>query len=249
MPQKEALRIFAAAGPEQPLSSRLQPARMFYHFAQPFPAPAPAPGGIMVVAGDVRASRSHEIAAECRRCGYGGVLFGYGAVPILELLRLCQALERRGLRIYLAENAWYRDCQTTVLISSALSGGSFRQRLADARERYGSVALDLERLSRRFPLPCPDGQGRILQPGELDALQKLGSAPFFSEDLQCMAFYAKEKDSSCFVLYDTEETLQRKALLAESMGIRSFFLLCPEWPEEVILRLQQMLKERENPVI
>lgn len=249
MLQKDALRIFAAVGPEDRLSAPLKSARMLYHFSQPFPAPEPAPGGIMVLAGDVRAARSHEIAAECRRCGYSGILCGYGTASTLELLRLCQALERRGLRVYLQEQAWRPDCHATVLISGAVSGGSLRQRILEAQRRYGSVALDPERICRRFPLPCPDGEGTALQPGELEALMQRGSRPFFSEELQCMAFHVTEGSSTSFVLYDTPDTLRSKVRLARSLGVSSFFLLYPEWPEADILALQEDMQECENPVI
>ncbi len=249
MPQKEALRIFTAVGPEDRLSAALKPARIFYHFDRPFPAPPPVPGGIMVLAGDVRASRSQEIAAECRRCGYGGILCGYGSSSTLELLRLCEAMERRGLRVYLQEHAWRSGCNACVLLSSALSGGSLQKRIEEAQAAYGSIALDLERICRRFPLPCPDGTGFPLQSEEAKALQSRGSRPFFSEDLQCMAFHVTEGGKTSFVLYDTPETLQRKTLLARSLGVSSFFLLYPEWSEAEILDLQDALKERENPVI
>ena len=148
------------------------------------------------------------------------------------ILSFCDALLRLGLQPILTEYAWQSGCGGEMLISSALSGGDLRTRLEEALGRSGGLCLDLERLCRSFPLPCPDGEGDELSPRALAGYLRQGAKPSFSEELMCKAFTAKVGGEMRFILFDDRETLCRKVKLASSLGVRRCFLLYPEWSAE-----------------
>ena len=221
----------AAEAAEMPeLDARLRKVCVDYHFQRPFPRGLPqAPEGAMLLGGDLTSRRTGEIVEECARRSLRAVLAGFGHSPALETARFCDAPLRRGLQPILTENAWQAGCGAEMMISSALSGGDLRTRLEEAMERCGGLCLDLERLRRSFPLPCPDGEGEALSAGALAEALRRGAKPAFSEELMCKAFTAEIKGETRFVLFDDRETLRRKARLAASLGIRRGFLLYPEW--------------------
>jgi hypothetical protein len=186
----------------------------------------------MLLGGDLSARRTGQIGEECARRGLHAVLAGFGHSPALETARFCDALLRLGLRPILTEYAWQAGCGGEMLISSALSGGDLRTRLEEALGRSGGLCLDLERLCRSFPLPCPDGEGDELSPRALAGYLRQGAKPSFSEELMCKAFTAKVGGETRFILFDDRETLCRKVKLASSLGVRRCFLLYPEWSAE-----------------
>ena len=223
-------------------------ATLAYNLDRPFPVPRSAlRGGFMVLGGRIRASRAAETANECRRRGIGTVVCGFSPSLGLELLRFCDTLRRRGLRCVVAERCWQEGCGASMLLSTAISGGTLRQRLEEALSRCGEIYLDLERTTRSFLLPCPDGTGDPVSPEELDRCIRTAETRFFSPELQCNVLVVREDSSVRFILYDDGETLQRKAELATELGIHSGFLLVPEeWaPEE----LDKLEREEKNPAI
>ncbi len=208
---------------------------MAYSFAAPFPEGLEASGGLMALWGDLRASRAPDIIAECRRRGYRGALAGYGYSSRLEAMRLAEALGRRGLRLYLTEEAWCADCGAWCVASTAVSGGSLEGRLKEAARRCGAsrLALDLQRLRHIFPLPSPDGNGRQLEDAEFEGLRAAADGPErVSGELCCKYFTVSDGEGSRFVLFDDLETLKLKLELAGSLGIREGFVMYPEWDLE-----------------
>lgn len=102
-----------------------------------------------------------------------------------------------------------------ILIPSSLSGGTLEQRLEDAeRASPGRCWLRLERLRMRFPLPCPSGVGTEMTQDELDRLLQNGPG-FYSPEFCCRYCYDLPAG---IVLYDTDDTWDRKLELAQSAG-------------------------------
>lgn len=109
-----------------------------------------------------------------------------------------------------------------VYVSSRLSGGTLRERLSSARERFGDrLWLVVEPFSHFFPLPCPSGCGAAVPAGAPEAL----SADFFSEALCCHCRPARYHGMRGLYLFDTERSLCAKLSLADACGVSNVFLL------------------------
>lgn len=176
-----------------------------------------------------------EVVRECAARGFGGVICAFDRkLPLLSAVveQLGPMLVRQGRSFYVSEP--YGRCTATgrVLIPTALSGGSLRQRLGEAAERYGAgrVALAVERTAADFFLPSPDGQGRPLTREELKArLEERSPSVFFSDELCARYFtYMNRQSGAHFVLFDDAGSIRKKLRLAEALGIDRT-LLC--WPE------------------
>ena len=176
-----------------------------------------------------------EVVRECAARGFGGVVCAFDRkLPLLSAVveQLGPMLVRQGRSFYVSEP--YGRCTATgrVLIPTALSGGSLRQRLGEAVERYGAgrVALAVERTAADFFLPSPDGQGRPLTREELKArLEERSPSVFFSDELCARYFtYMNRQSGAHFVLFDDAGSIRKKLRLAEALGIDRA-LLC--WPE------------------
>lgn len=228
------LFYLTAAESELPkLDPRLLVAAVDYHSGRAFPeALPPHPEGVLMLGGPLHASQAADLAAECRRRSFRAVLAGFGSAGAVETLRFCDGLLRLGVTPILTEACWREGCGAELMISSAVSGGSLRTRLEEALRRCPDLSLDLERLCRSFPLPCPDGEGEPLPRRELERLLRAGAKPAFSEELMCKAFSAECGGEMRFILFDDRESLCRKALLAAEMGVCRAFLLYPEWSAE-----------------
>ena len=184
-------------------------------------------GGILAVGGDIRYSLAGTVADICFRHAFRAVMFGFGAAPQLETMRICGALTARGIGVYLTEEAWLSGCGAKAVISSAVTGGSFRQMLEDAVRKFGAenTVLDLERLRHSFSLPCPDGRGTFvdrLPEGEV----------FVSDELCCK--YISRHNGKHFILFDDVSTVRMKETAAAEYGVAEMIAMYPEWSLEEI---------------
>ena len=173
------------------------------------------------------------IVCECARRHFRGVLAdfepGSPSDRLSFLTRLAGALSARGMRLY-CPAALPAD-GATLLIGTAVSGGSLKSLLERAVNRRApeSLALDLERVQMDFPLPCPTGCGTPLRHEELLALQQKHHASiYYSRELAANYFTYPTEHGTHFVLFDDAETLRRKVRLAESYGIQEAFVMYPE---------------------
>ena len=203
--------------------------------------PIPARGGLMYIDDggfDGRGTPDafcQEVVRECAARGFGGVVCAFDRkLPLLSAVveQLGPMLVRQGRSFYVSEP--YGRCTATgrVLIPTALSGGSLRQRLGEAVERYGAgrVALAVERTAADFFLPSPDGQGRPLTREELKArLEERSPSVFFSDELCARYFtYMNRQSGAHFVLFDDAGSIRKKLHLAEALGIDRALLCYPE---------------------
>ena len=203
--------------------------------------PIPARGGLMYIDDggfDGRGTPDafcQEVVRECAARGFGGVICAFDRkLPLLSAVveQLGPMLVRQGRSFYVSEP--YGRCTATgrVLIPTALSGGSLRQRLGEAAERYGAgrVALAVERTAADFFLPSPDGQGRPLTREELAAKRReLSPSVFFSDELCARYFtYMNRQNGAHFVLFDDAGSIRKKLRLAEALGIDRALLCYPE---------------------
>ncbi len=201
-------------------------------------------GGMMVLGdqgcgtvGDIQAL-CRDVWRECANRSFSGVVADFEQSPAPDRISFLEAmgriLSRNNRQLFVPEAYGAQVYQAGVLICTALSGGGLRQRLEEAAEVFGRrrVALDLERLRMRFPLPCPGGEGTPLTGEELNALlQARQPSIFYSSDLCAKYFTYAEKNAAYFVLFDDANSLRRKMRMGRDMGFSTGFLMYPEVEE------------------
>ena len=199
-------------------------------------------GGLMLVGtadtpGDGSADRAvRDILSLCRDRAFRGVVLDPEEDPSPFLTRLIHGLDRRlerdGRGFFLPERYAAFSRRAFLFLSSAVSGGSLRQRLEKIAEAYGAqrLVLALERSAEDFPLPSPNGKGKALTREELaDLLHRLGGKPQFSPELCAYTLpYLDRRSRPRLLLFDNTDSLRRKRDLARELGIERFFLLYPQ---------------------
>ena len=178
-----------------------------------------------------------ETVRECAARGLRGVLCDFEGrpVPLLQraLGQLEEVLSGRNLPLYVPESYGPSTKKAGVLISSALSGGSLEQRLAEAGERLGGmerVVLAVERVAEDFFLPSPSGSGRVLSREELRrCMDERCPSVFFDRNLCAHYFTYMAKDSGAhFVLFDDAGSIRKKLLVAARLGVKR---AVASWPD------------------
>lgn len=170
------------------------------------------------------------VLQECSQRGYSGVVADFEHSPTPDRIAFLKALKQRSGKAFpllVPESCHFPGA--TVLINTAVSGGSLAQRLKEAIERYPGTALDLQRLMMDFTLPAPSGEGKPLTASELSELkQRLAPSVFFSPELCARYFTYMQNGQVHFVLYDDAETLHQKMKLAEGLGYHTALMMYPE---------------------
>ena len=174
------------------------------------------------------------ILRECARRSYTGVLLDFEARPTDDRKvfagMLAQHLRKTRRSLYVPESCAVPGA--VPLICTALSGGSFPQRLQEAARQFGGaelLGLDVQRLRMDFTLPAKSGEGRPLSEEEFRSLvEKESPAVFFSQELCARYFTYMQGQETHFVLFDDESTLRQKLKTGEAMGFSAAFFMWPE---------------------
>lgn len=199
-------------------------------------------GGLMMIGDDGFDNRGdvqiflREVMRECLSQNFTGIILDPSQAPAPLLARIITLLEdltvRRGWRFYLPEA--YADYSkiATIMISSAISGGSLRGRLRDAIARYGAtrVAVVLKPISEDFYLPASTGSGTPITQEELHRrMDALSPSVFFSHDLCAHYFTYMDRNSGAhFILFDDAGSIRQKISISRKLGIQNFVLVYPE---------------------
>ena len=194
------------------------------------------------------------VLRECGRRNYSGVLLDFEEAPRRDrtafVSALAPALAASRRMLYLPESYAASAPGASVLLCTAVSGGSFSEYLQEAVARAGGAArlvLDVQRLRMDFRLPARSGEGQPLTGEALAALMERESpAVFFSQDLCTRYFTYTREGESHFVLFDDADTLNRKLRLGAGMGFAAAFFM---WPEvrDVAPRLFAPWRGGKNP--
>lgn len=174
-----------------------------------------------------------DVLRECTFRGYTAVVLDFESAPTADGVRLARLLEQQllsqGKYLYVPESWDSFTARAAVLICTALSGGTLRDRLEQARSRFSArpVALDCQRLAMDFLLPAPNGEGAPLTHPQLQQLRQ-GRPVYFSEDLCTRYFTYHTRQHTHFVLFDDADTIRRKLHLAEEIGITTALVMLPE---------------------
>ena len=140
--------------------------------------PLPLKGGLMAMDDkgfDGRGDPSvfcREVLQEAAARQFTGILCDFeNHHPAMHQIarQLSATCHKRGLVCYLPEHLGHSSDTAQVLVSTALSGGSLKQRLEDAIGHFGTARVipAIERTAMDFFLPSPTGQGRELSRQEL----------------------------------------------------------------------------------
>ena len=173
---------------------------------------------------------AEQILRECGQRGFRGIAADFERPPSTDRIALLRALVRRcgkHLQVFVPESCAVEGA--SVLINTAVSGGSLAERLQEAIQRHPGASLDLQRLMMDFTLPSPSGEGKPLTAEELAELRRRhGPSVFFSPELCARYFTYREGRQVHFVLFDDAGTLQQKMRMAESLGYRTALMMYPE---------------------
>lgn len=235
------MHLYLAAAPEQetdltcPTSQRVRAAYRTdgtHLLAAPLP---PQLRGGMLLLSDRDAppitepeALAREVMQECLRRNYSAVVLDFeseqsGHFPA----RMAAWCSRYKRRLYVPESL-ADTAGATVLVCTAVTGGSLRAHLQQAITRYGAgrIALDCQRLMTDYPLPS-SGIGSPL-PREEWAKLAAGRPIYYSDELCARYFTWRSGSQMHFVLYDDADTMQRKIALGGELGIAEGFLMYPE---------------------
>lgn len=203
--------------------------------------PTPPRGGLMVLdapqpdlTGDANAT-CQQILRECAARSFSGVIcrFEPGRFTRQLVSQLDGLLSRRHLTLFVPEVFGPQVQTALVLISSALSGGSYQRRLEQAAQEHGGaqrLAVQLDRVAEDFPLPSPTGCGTPLTRQALaKQINRRATCVFFSDELCARYFtYMSRESGAHFVLFDDAGSLRKKLHLARQLGIRRAVGCCEQ---------------------
>ncbi len=174
-----------------------------------------------------------ELLYLCTQRRFSGVVLDFEQPYRNDLSILCRQLERillsSGYRLLVPEAYATATSRATILLCTAISGGSLEERLSEAAAQFTPqrLALDLQRLAMEFPLPCPSGNGTPLSLDELR--QRMAGRPvFFSSELCARYFTRTQNGVTTFTLFDDGDTMARKLTLAQNAGIEEALIMLPE---------------------
>ncbi|MDL2288124.1 hypothetical protein LJC32_01940 [Oscillospiraceae bacterium OttesenSCG-928-F05] len=194
-----------------------------------------------------------DLVRECTVRGFDGVVcdFEREEHPALRqfVYEAGEYLKRHGYTLTVPRA--YADAAETahVLISSAVTGGSFQEKLQSAFAKVGPdrAVLMIEPVATDLLMPSPDGEGETLSRTALEALiEKEGALPYMSQELcACYFTYRDSAGGSHFVLFDDARSIVKKLAAAKDMGFREATVLYPE-VRDVLDKLHELRKVPVN---
>lgn len=193
-------------------------------------------GGVLTIAGGTlsvqRGSGNlqlflRQLQRESLYRGVSGIWLELDAAPLEQVVPLLTALDdlttRMKLEFWVPEWCAGGVKRGNLLLSSALSGGTLKARLEEAVSTYDRerVTLAMEPMREDFTLPASRGQGTTLTPEALTTLRRqVRPTVFYSTELCAHYFTYLRRGVPHFVLFDTPGSLEKKRLLAGSLGLR-----------------------------
>lgn len=176
-----------------------------------------------------------SVLQECHQRQYSGVLADFDRAPspdrIAFLQELYTMLAAQHLLLFVPEHYGRSVPGAFVIICTALSGGSYKQRLQEACTWYSNrrLTLDVARIRADFLLPCPSGDGSPLSATAFSKLRQAHNTPcFFSQDLCAKYFTYFENGQAHFVLFDDAQTLVKKCRTEQAATLSHGFFLYAE---------------------
>lgn len=205
--------------------------------------PASARGGVMGVFDDGGTCWEHvdparlarDIAGECARRSYGGVLLDFqGSAGALETVRrVSPLLAARRIVHFVPLGLSQASEHGKVIVPSDISGGSFSDMLRRYTVRFPPerLCLELVRVCSDFSMPSYTAEGRALSAGEFrELLGQRRPQSYFSAELCAKYFTYQDGGGQVhFLLYDDPSTAAQKIRAAAAQGYFAVFLLYRDW--------------------
>lgn len=168
-----------------------------------------------------------QVIQECQYRRFQGIVcdFEGGRLPPLEeiVYQLGEQCASRGWKLLVSEQYGHCTSRASVMIPTAISGGTLQARLQEAQQQFGHnrIALALQRVAEDFYLPAPNGRGTSLSQKELkQKIETKSPSVFFSHEFCARYFtYMSQETGAHFVLFDDPATMKKKVELAANLGI------------------------------
>lgn len=173
------------------------------------------------------------VAREWGRQTYQGVVLDFEQAPTPDRQAFVSALDgltqRHQKALYVPPAYASATKEAIVLVDTAISGGNFKQYLEESKERYGTIALDLQRLSMDFSLPATQGMGTPITLQQLQELrQRHSPTVYFSQELCSRYFTYQLQGQTHFVLFDDAHTLEQKIRIGQGLHATAGFCIYHE---------------------
>ena len=192
-----------------------------------------------------------EIAQECQRRGYIGILFPQ-ALPLDDpslFSALCHALQQQGLHVFLMPELSKAIPGSHAILPGTLSGGTLEAMISDYVTHYGldCVALYLQRCQHRFPIPCSTPHGYPITQEEVQHIRDTHHCQFFFSKELCTNYctYYTQTEDWQFLLVDDVFSLTHRLRQAQTKGVPYCFLSYQEWSDEA-KQIADALRKKEE---
>ena len=170
---------------------------------------------------DRPAALAEAVLRECARRSYGGIVLDFDEPSREDRRRFAALLGQqcaKSRKFFCLPPSYAGAAEhPTVIVNTAISGGSFETHIREELACYGggrNVVFDLQRLRMDFRLPA--------------LLKERQPAVFFSKDLFARYFTYAKNGESHFILFDDADTLRQKLRLGRQLGVAAAFF---QWPE------------------
>lgn len=174
----------------------------------------------------------HDIKRECDVRGFNGVVcdFEHRASPPLQrfITEGAEYLTNLGITIYIHGEYSTTAPRAKVLVSTAITGGSFQESMQQAINKYGeNCVVFFEPLCFDFSMSSPGGDTKFLTQEKLSQLiYEQNAVTYFSRELCATYFtYRDAHKRSKFVVYDDDRSIIKKLSVSISLGYAEAFIL------------------------
>ena len=145
---------------------------------------------------------------------------------------LSKLLYSRGIVHFIPISMAQAAPQAKLIITSAVSGGSYQEMLTGYAGRYGAnrLCLELVRTCSDFLMPSYSPEGTVLSPTQFrEIIEAYNPSVYFSQEL-CAKYctYRKEEENH-FLLFDDAASAAQKLNIAAKQGFFAAFMLYRDW--------------------
>jgi hypothetical protein len=202
----------------------------------------PGQGGLLYVAPEPPDSFQdidffcRQLVRECTTRGYRGSVVDLPQdTPAFRDVagRMEQAMHAARMELYLPESYSEAAPASKLLVSTAISSGSLKQRLSDAVRRYGAARVipAVEKVAVDFPSASRSSSGTRLTPQELEALRlRVRADIYWSPELCARYFtYSEAGTQTHFVLFDDAETVRAKLRIMRDLQLAECMIAWNDW--------------------